>query len=473
MQTLRRLSGPIGTDQPAREPQNAAGRGRISALPPEREPSLARSGHECEREIKTLVRFPQARTCCEPGTARGPSPLGAPTWRQCRDTPARRVSARAGFTLIEMIGILAILSILATIIISTTTRSLDFAAANAESTNLVNFATALQNSALRYRYLPGPTTAGGTNWVQMIATELGTSPSLVSTNARNSRRVLLVDPGNSLSLPYAQPGTGTGSTVPPSVRLMILSTLGPAFPTGLADGATTDFSTIWNTPDGTLPAFSGSNPLRPASWSGTGNDLKVQRLDLSAAFVHLVLWNYPTPNPPQGNYQIDYQATTNVVPTTGVNTYFLKNTLLSLLTQAPAVRQVDQILNRDGVFFYIQTVWRGTLDLGQGLGQGSFNITESSRVAGSFAGTTAAFLASPYSTSAGGSPQATPFTVYQAMTNFMGAYNAWSAATSGTFTSGSFKTAAQNAENTMYSAMNNLVSGALNGNTGSTPSPTP
>jgi type II secretory pathway pseudopilin PulG len=373
------------------------------------------------------------------------------------------VPARTGFTLIEMVGILAILSILATIIISTTTSRLDFAAANLESTNLVNFATALQTSALRYRYIPGPTTAGGTNWVQMIATELGTSPFLVNTNARNSRRVLLTDPNNTLSLPYAQTGTGTGSNVPPTVRLMILSTLGPAFPASLVDGPPAnapDFNVIWTNADGMFPTnVSASNPLR-SSWSGTGNDLKVQRLDLGASFVHLVLWNYPTPNPPQGNYQVDYQATTNVVPNSGTNTYFLKNTVLSLLTQA-AVRQVDQILSRDGVFFYIQTVWRGTLDLGQGLGQGSSNIWETNRVAGAFAGTAAAFYHSPRSTAPGVTE--TPFTVYSKMTNFMVAYNAWAA--SGSWPSGALKTTAQTAENNMYLAMTNLVSGALGGNT--------
>jgi len=132
-----------------------------------------------------------------------PGPPGA------RGDAQRPLPGRA-FTLIEMIGILAILSILVTIIVSTTTNRLDFAAANLESTNLVNFATALQSSALRYRYIPGPVGGAGTNWVRMIATELGTSPFLVNTNARNSRRVLLIDPGNTLSLPYAQPGTGTG-----------------------------------------------------------------------------------------------------------------------------------------------------------------------------------------------------------------------------------------------------------------------
>jgi hypothetical protein len=263
-----------------------------------------------------------------------------------------------------------------------------------------------------------------------------------------------METNNLPSVPYNQNThlTGTGSNSP-TVRLMILSTLGPAFPTSLVDivgGTTTDFSTIWSTPDGALPAVSSSHPLY--SWSGKGSDLKVQRLDLGSAFVHLALWNYPPPSPLQGQYQIDYQAMNWVPsPPLSVNTYFLKNTVLSLLNhQTPAVPQVDQILSRDGVFFYIQTVWRGTLDLGQGLGQGSFNIAESSRVAGAFAGTAAAFISSPQSGAATGG--ATPTSVLNAMTTFMVAYTNYA---NGVFAGGPEATA-RAAEASMFTAMNNL-----------------
>jgi type II secretory pathway pseudopilin PulG len=368
--------------------------------------------------------------------------------------------------MIETLGVLAILAILAVVIVSVTTRSLDFVAANLESTNLVNFATALQNSALRNRCIPGPTT-GSTNWVQMIAAELGVNPYMVNTNARNSRRVLLTDLNNNLSLPYAQTITGTGSNLPPTVRLMILSTLGPAFPTSLMDGPTSDFNTIWTNTDGTLTNVSASNPL--SSWSGKGTDLVIQRINLAPLFVHLVLWNYP-PNSPRGQYQIDSllgQLTTNSVPTNGVNTFFLKNTILSLLNdQTPAAPQVDQILSRDASFFYIQSeaVWRGTLDLGQGLGQGSTNITEASMIGGSFAATVAAFTASPYNIYATGGT--TPPMVVNTMSNFMWAYNAYANAG---FPPGQYYSSASFWQSAMQTAMINLVKNPTPG--GCTPAP--
>jgi type II secretory pathway pseudopilin PulG len=356
--------------------------------------------------------------------------------------------------MIETVGVLAIIAILATVIFSATVRHLDFAASNLESTNLVSFANALQTSAMRYRYIPGPIPGptGSTNWVQMIATELGMNPAMVSTNARNSRRVLLTDPNNTIALPYAQTNTGTGSILPPTARLLILSTLGPPFPASLADGPTGDFNTIWTTPDGTLPAVSASNPLY--SWRGKGDDLKVQRLDLSGLFVHLVLWNYVAANH-LGLYQIG-QLTPSVVPLAGVNSFFLKSTILSLLYDRNSmggqfVDQVDQILNRDAEFFYIPPVWRGTLDLGLGLGQGTTNITESSMLAGAFAGTIAAFTASP-ATNSRALSGATPSKVASAITTFMNGYMTYATNQSSYLT-------AYGGQSAMFRAMTNLAYG--------------
>jgi type II secretory pathway pseudopilin PulG len=378
-------------------------------------------------------------------------PAGKP-----RSTPGRTPASLA-FTLIEIIGVLAILAIVATAIASATIRRLDITAANLESTNLVSFATALQNSALRTRYIAGPT--GTSNWVQMIAGELGLNPYLVSTNSRNCRRVLLRDPNYSIGLPYSQTIAGTGSILPPTARLIILSTLGPAFPASLVDGTTNDFNTIWNTPDGTVPAVSAANPLYP--WSGKGGDLIVQRVDLSSLFVHLVLWNYPPQSPPQGWYQIDSplgQTNINQVPAPpgSVNTYFLRNTILSLLDDRQT-NQVDQMLGRDTAFFYIQSVWRGTLDLGQGLGQGSTNILENSKVGSAFGATAAAFLSSPYNTAA--TAGTTPPIVLNAMSNFMSAYIPYASAG---FPGGSLATTVKTLQTELTTQMQNLFDGLPN-----------
>lgn len=389
--------------------------------------------------------------------------------RTRRDRPARKGidhialrSPGAAFSLVEMIGVLAILTVILMAMVATTTRSLDFAARNLESTNLVTFGTAFQNSALRTRVIPGTNA-----WVQMIAAESGVNPYLVNTNGRSFRRVLMVDPNNTLALPYTN--NATGATIQPIARVMILSSLGKAFPAGFVDGTTTDFALIWNTPDGRLPAFSASSPLY--SWNGRGDDFMVQRIDLGSSFVRLVLWNYPPPNPPQGQYQIDRllgNTPTNRVPANAsYSSYFLNGTMLSLLDdKAPAKLQVDQILSRDAAFFYIQGVWRGTLDLGSAPGQNSTNLSASSALGAAFTASTAAFLASKYNSGT----TTTPPMVANAMSNFMVAYIAY--ANAGFTNGGPIYTAASTAQKTMFDAMNGLVKNANPGGCSNAPGAT-
>ena len=58
-------------------------------LPPDREPSPARSSHDGKREIKSISGRPRGRTRCESGTARGPVDVYLPgLWGQCRDAPS-------------------------------------------------------------------------------------------------------------------------------------------------------------------------------------------------------------------------------------------------------------------------------------------------------------------------------------------------------------------------------------------------
>jgi hypothetical protein len=148
--------------------------------------------------------------------------------------------------------------------------------------------------------------------------------------------------------------------------------------------------------------------------------------------MHLVLQNYPLPpvGPTnQGLYQIDFAAA-QPVPLTGagINAYFIQSTVLSLLDDQ-GVRQVDQILARDSSYYYIQRVWRGTLQLDQGPGH-STGTSLADMVGASFEATAAAFVAAPYNTLANtyAYSYTTPPVVVTAMSNYMVAYIAYAAA---------------------------------------------
>src|SRR5438552_857859 len=84
-------------------------------------------------------------------------------------TPLLRspASARA-FSLIEMVGVLAVMAILAAALVPALIRQMDRIAGEQESAALKSFGDALQQSILRKRYIPS-----ASDWATNIAAELG------------------------------------------------------------------------------------------------------------------------------------------------------------------------------------------------------------------------------------------------------------------------------------------------------------
>jgi prepilin-type N-terminal cleavage/methylation domain-containing protein len=346
------------------------------------------------------------------------------------------LAGHAGFTLLEMTVVLAIIMILSLVIFSTTLRQLDRVAADKELANLNSYAEALKQSIQRNGSIPG-----AANWVTVVALELGAGSTTVATNDRRQARLLLVDTNSSpIRLPYNQ--VITGSTNPPGkLRLMLLSCLGPKpLPAALTSGTytTADFTNLWN--------WAGADRTLPAGtlwtgWSGTGLDLQVQRLTLSSLFVHLLLGNYPASATNQGRYTLG--TITNSVPNgTGVDTYFLKNTLVGLVN---ADGKTDaQLLTRDGSFLFETGVWRiapqgpdtSSAVLGEALEQMmiQFRASKGNKLA------------------SGG---ATPTSVANAMDAFMSAYVQW--ANNNFPPTGPYYVAVTAANNAMMAQMENLA----------------
>jgi type II secretory pathway pseudopilin PulG len=314
-----------------------------------------------------------------------------------------------------MVGVLAVIMILATLVFGVTVRQLDAIEARKEDAALARISEALERSVQRQRSIPGPT-----NWVQAVATELGTDTTFVSQNPRQRTRVLWIDPrlqigGNGQGLPYHQTIAGSvvtnagGVIIPPvNLRLIVFSSLGPTFPSAVVSGGTVaaNFDELWNAAPETVPA---GGPW--SAWSGLGRDLRVQRMNLSPLFVRLTLNNHASPG--QGRYAIDNLAT-NAVPNgaSGVNAFFIKGTTLGLLTHTNTL-EAQQILTRDCNFVYNLGVWRGTV----------FNPPPVTPPVMEYMAEL--FYRSPRNRNAAGG--ATPGTVLDAMEAFMAAYNTWAA----------------------------------------------
>src|SRR5262245_44444067 len=91
-----------------------------------------------------------------------------------------------GFTLIELIGVLTVVAILALALVPNLIRQMDRIAGEQESARLKSIGDALQQSIMRNRYVPG-----SADWAATIAKELGVNVSDVTANARRQNRYFL------------------------------------------------------------------------------------------------------------------------------------------------------------------------------------------------------------------------------------------------------------------------------------------
>ncbi len=359
---------------------------------------------------------------------------------------APRKSQRA-FSLIEMIGVLAVIAILAAALAPSFVRQMDKTAGDQESAALKSFGDALQSSIMRSRYIPS-----ATDWASRVATELGVDTTAVTDSPRRQQRFFLIDPNLTIAgagLPYTQTSAGSASK-PVSPRVMILSSVGTALPAGVVSGTTTaaNFTNIWNAADGTVPTAAPAF----AGWNGAGNDLKIQRVDLSPLFIELQLSQLVSSRCCP-RYSIDANNWTNAIQVSDVIAdwpgYFIQNSVLYLYNHGTnGTLDSQQILIRDNSFYYDQDVWRGTIG-GEGFLAGVDIASVVSRYLAAYPNVHA---------QNGTNQQAV---VVQSMINYMDRYDDWAAAGFPSTSSPSY-IAAVNAQAALRTAVQGQYLGTYN-----------
>jgi type II secretory pathway pseudopilin PulG len=337
---------------------------------------------------------------------------GAPNgaWRNARQTVA--------FTLIQVIGALAVLSILVAILLPALLKSIDKSVADKEKATMATLGDAFQRYVLTTRTIPDQT-----SWYSAVAATLGLGTNDILYNVRQQSRtqprIFLIDPaltvGRGNLLPYRQSDYVTNASAwpyqPTSPRLMIVSSLGAPLPASVSNGvfnasSTNWFNDLWTNPDGSLPSDAAW-----AGWTGNPADVVVQRINLAPLFVQLLLGTYVSS--PLGAYTIDNNPI-SPVSVASAGGFFIQGSVLGLYTNSTGI-DTQQILTQNSSLIFDHNVWRGSLS-GSVMGAGVMNIGD----------VVMQFLAAPnniYAAHPAGNAQ--QLAVVNDMLNYMSNYNVW------------------------------------------------
>ncbi|XOV81644.1 MAG: type II secretion system protein [bacterium] len=180
-----------------------------------------------------------------------------------------------GFSLLEMIGVMAVMAILAGALAPSVFQLIEEGYQTAEQQSLRAISDALQKSIVRNRQIPSTTLA---DWSAAVAQYASMPPVRITTNDKNHTRRLYADPmffnaTNQNFTGYTQT-TGLASE-PYSPRLMVVSSL------------TADISANLNTHD----RFTDVWEQTADTLLVEDDDLMIQRINLAPLFVRVLLNN--------------------------------------------------------------------------------------------------------------------------------------------------------------------------------------
>jgi len=270
-------------------------------------------------------------------------------------TSELRPARSRGFTLLEMLGVVVITAILAAAVIPTVIRHIDQAALTKEVNNMGAISNALVLQVLKSR-----TCFDQISWSQVAANWTMFPPSQILTNNRNFPRALLIDNSGwltnfSAGSPYPQTPNGTPA-LPYNARYIIVSTIATGhLPVGSGTLSSVFFNDIWNTPAGVKPSSS-----LWTSWTGSGQDLVVQRINIQPLFYQLILVNRD-PGSTNASFSINGTSATAIVVTNGNiwNSYYIAGSVLGLYSTN--IFATSYVLQRNISFVYENGAWGGQI----------------------------------------------------------------------------------------------------------------
>jgi type II secretory pathway pseudopilin PulG len=344
----------------------------------------------------------------------------------------RAIRVSQGLTLIEVIGMLAIVAILTAAITPVAVRRIDIAARAKEYSDLNAISNAIVMQIIRSYSIPGTTA-----WATNVATWLNQPVTNIVVNPRKFQRLYLADPTSSPSLPYTQSGNVGWGSQPVDGRVMVVSSIAR---TNVPP--TIDFNETWNWNNVLNPT------AKPASWStfpGNGDDVCIERINIQSLFYQLILVNRDQAPPGATNAPFNINGTTppyiitNLAYANGAifRDYYLAGTTLGLWStnnnsSGTNALAITYIINQDSSFVFENGTWNLQI-------QGCLSCTNapppsstSNNLASAYNNAAINFFNSLWNsgTGANGGKGATQTAVLSAFGNFMMDYTMWAEATS-------------------------------------------
>jgi prepilin-type N-terminal cleavage/methylation domain-containing protein len=238
----------------------------------------------------------------------------------------------AGFTLIEMIGVMAVIAILASAIAPNVVNMAVRAKADKEVISLNTMAESLRQYIVDNKTIP--TNAGEASIA--IATNSNLPVSKIQKNERQFLRGYYIDPGFGFSAYDQNNGLGAAPTSP---RIIMVSDMNKNAPTAPTTAAA--FAAVW---DQVSPAANLDEQANPS--------LKLVRLNLRSLF-HRVVFNHETPLPAyeiEKNTKADFSGAVT-------ERYILDSTRIDLYANGSASAELVQIIKSDLSFTYASGSW--------------------------------------------------------------------------------------------------------------------
>jgi prepilin-type N-terminal cleavage/methylation domain-containing protein len=272
----------------------------------------------------------------------------------------RPAAQTAGFTLIEVIGALAIVALIAGLFAQSGFERLRHAERASEVAELAQIIQGIEQAVVRTRTVPT-----AQNWATLVAGQLAKSPSQIAQTRPGLTRVLLFDPAFKIgptatnTLPFTQ--SAGGSILPVNSRALLVSSTAAALP----NLTTNDFAALWNTAAGTLPAG------WPAGWGGTPADLKVERLDFSRFFRRVILNNLDSTA--VAPYGVDGTNVVTIGALQRVEGWFVDTSLVNLYFSTGSL-QARETLTEDTSYVFENGRWGRSVAYGAGSGSTDFGL---------------------------------------------------------------------------------------------------